>query len=149
MREWRQRNRPLLAYLSALCLCTVPWMQVSKASAARLPVTPAGLAGEVLAGLGLHLTLLVLNTGATRLLRFADDPAQDAAIRKAVVLCTSQKTLPVAVAVLAQLGPSLGAGVGFAVIPCVAAHLIQTVVDSALVARWNRREAAAAAGVPA
>ncbi|KAL4858529.1 putative sodium/metabolite cotransporter [Chlorella vulgaris] len=144
--SWKKNHRKLLSYVSAVCLCTVPFMQVSKASAARLPLTPTTLAMAAAAALGLHLVLLSANLLATRLVRFDPDPAQHIAIRKAVVLCSSQKTLPVAVAVLTQLSGVLGAGVGFAVIPCVLAHLIQTVFDSAVVSRWNAREAA---GLPA
>ena len=117
-------------------------MQVSKASAARLPLTAAALAAAAAAALGAHVVLLGANLAATRFVRFAPDPAQQVAIRKAVVLASSMKTLPVAVAVLGQLSSQLGAGVGFAVIPCILAHLIQTVFDSAVVSRWNRREAA-------
>lgn len=119
-------------------------MQVSKAAAAQLPLTPASLAAAAATALGAHLVLLGCNLAATRVLapHFAADPQQQLAIRKAVVLSASMKTLPVAVAVLGQLGGVLGAGVGFAVIPCILAHLLQTVFDSAVVARWGRREAA-------
>jgi hypothetical protein len=55
------------------------------------------------------------------------------------VLATSQKTLPIAIAVLAQISGPLGAGAGFAVVACVLAHLTQTVFDSLLVGAWNRR----------
>ena len=144
--RWKSDHRKRLAYLSATCLCTVPWMQVSRASAAQLALTPGSLAAAAGAALGLHLVLLGANLAATRLVRFSADPAQQVAIRKAVVLCSSQKTLPVAVAVLTQLSGVLGDAVGFAVIPCVLAHLIQTVFDSAVVSRWNQREAA---GLPA
>eukprot|EP00887_Chlorella_sp_A99_P000096 scaffold16.g96.t1 len=144
---WRQRRRTLLSYASTACLCTVPWMQVSKAAAASLPIGPATVAAAAAAGLGLHLLLLAVNAVATPLVQFDPDPAQDVAIRKAVFLCSSQKTLPVAVAVLSQLG-MLGAGVGLAVLPCVMAQLLQTVLDSLLVSQWTlweERRAAAAA----
>lgn len=144
--HWKRDYRKALAYLSACMLCTVPWMLVSKASAARLPLTPGSLVSAAAAALGLHLVLLLGNLAATRFVRFSTDPAQQVAIRKAVVLASSMKTLPVAVAVLTQLSGTLGAAVGFAVIPCILAHLVQTVFDSAVVARWNAREAA---GLPA
>ncbi|KAL4447317.1 hypothetical protein ABPG77_007350 [Micractinium sp. CCAP 211/92] len=144
--HWKRDHRRLLSYLSTACLCSVPFMQVSKASAAGLPLSGAALASVAGVALALHLLLLAVNTAATRLVCFSPDPQQQVAIRKAVVLASSQKTLPVAVAVLTQLSGSLGAAAGFAVIPCVMAHLIQTVYDSALVARWNAREAA---GLPA
>lgn len=211
-------------------------MQVSKASAAGLPLTAGALVVAAAAALGQHLVLLAANIAATARVRFSSDAAEQVgatihalrcsraaacwsvgtgvlvarsavpcrvlfgsgrkgvpggalwigssstvttsastrslpdqqnpeavtpearracphhvrypqvAIRKAVVLASAQKTLPVAVAVLGQLSGVLGAATGFAVIPCVIAHLVQTVFDSALVARWNAREAA---GLPA
>ena len=81
VQDWRTRNRPLLSYLSALCLCTVPWMQVSKAVQARLPLGPATLASAAAAGLGLHLALLAANSLVLPLIRFNRDGAQG------VVLC--------------------------------------------------------------
>lgn len=151
--HWKRDHKAFLQYLSAACLCTVPWMQVSKASAARLPLTAGSLLAAGAAALALHVTLLGANLAATSVLRFAPKQAdgaqqaqQDLAIRKAVVLSSTMKTLPVAVAVLTQLSGVLGASVGFAVIPCILAHLIQTIFASAVVSRWNARETA---GLPA
>ena len=62
-----------------------------------------------------------------------------------MVLVTSQKTLPVAVTVLNQLGAGMGGPVGLAVIPCVVSHLTQILMDSLLVSYWKRQDAAAAA----
>jgi sodium/bile acid cotransporter 7 len=148
---WRARSRPLLAYASTALLCLVPWMQVSAARRAGVSLPPRALAALAAAAAGAHLLMLGFNLAATRALRFADDPERDAAVRVAVVLAASQKTLPVAVAALAAL-PAAGAGgaaAGLAVVPCVMAHLLQLAIDSALVARWavarERRAAAAAA----
>lgn len=74
------------------------------------------------------------------------NPADAEGIQQAVVLTTSVKTLPVAVTVLSKLGPVLGDAVGVAVVPCVLAHLGQTLMDSILVSIWlarKRREAKA------
>jgi sodium/bile acid cotransporter 7 len=58
------------------------------------------------------------------------------------VLVGSQKTLPIAVTVLGQLGGALpDLAVGLAVIPCVVAHLAQILVDSLLVSHWLRQDA--------
>ena len=140
---WRTRNRKLLSYASTFCLCMVPWMQLSLASRSNLPLTPAAVATAAAAGAGLHLVLLGFNTLVVRSLRFSTNPSDDTAIRKAVILVTSEKTLPVAVAVLGSM-TSIGAAVGLAVVPCVLAHMIQIAIDSAMVSRWNKREAAAA-----
>ncbi|KAJ0101542.1 hypothetical protein Patl1_05899 [Pistacia atlantica] len=48
------------------------------------------------------------------------------------------KTLPVMVAVVEQLGGAFGES-GLLVLPCVAAHLIQIIMDSILVNFWPRK----------
>lgn len=149
--DWRSRNRKLLSYISTIFLCLVPWMQLSVAATGNLQLTPATVLLSVVAGAVLHLVFLAVNTLVVRFLRFNQDPDQDVAIRKAVVLCTSEKTLPVAVAVINQLAAAGGASAGFAVVPCIMAHLMQISIDSALVSRWNRQdeERAAAAKLAA
>lgn len=68
-------------------------------------------------------------------------------VRRAVLLVSSVKTLPVAVTVCSKLAPVLGdAMVGIAVVPCVLAHLAQIVFDSVMVSRWMAADKAAAAG---
>jgi predicted Na+-dependent transporter len=67
-------------------------------------------------------------------------------LRRAVVLTASVKTLPVAITVLASLGPALGPAAGLAVVPCMTAHLSQIIIDSALVARWRAADAAGGGG---
>ena len=57
------------------------------------------------------------------------------------MLVGSQKTLPIAVTVLNQLAPLVQGPMGLAVIPCVAAHLSQILIDSLLVSRWLRQDA--------
>ncbi len=71
----------------------------------------------------------------------SSDSAHATAIRRAVILVSSVKTLPVAVTVLSKLGPVVGeALVGVAVVPCVLAHLGQILVDSVLVSRWQEQD---------
>jgi len=72
-----------------------------------------------------------------------------AAVRRAVVLVGSQKTLPVAAALLGGMAPQLGPGAGLAVVPCVLCHLSQILIDSALVSRWLADDRAAAAAAAA
>jgi sodium/bile acid cotransporter 7 len=66
-------------------------------------------------------------------------------VRRAVILVGSVKTLPVAVSVLASLGPALGPMAGVAVVPAMSAHLSQIIIDSMLVARWQAQDRAAKA----
>ncbi len=85
--------------------------------------------------------------GSVRLKAFSGGAARFACCaaegeRRAVVLVGSQKTLPIAVTVLGQLGGALpDLAVGLAVIPCVVAHLAQILVDSLLVSHWLRQDA--------
>ena len=55
---------------------------------------------------------------------------------RALILVGSQKTLPIAVTVLGQLSGKVSGPIGFAVISCVVAHLVQIVIDSMLVSHW-------------
>ena len=59
--------------------------------------------------------------------------------RRALILCGSQKTLPIAVTVLNALAPMMQGPVGLAVIPCVVSHLLQIVMDSFVVQQWRRQ----------
>jgi sodium/bile acid cotransporter 7 len=146
--QWRTNNRKLLSYISTMFLCLVPWMQLSLAASSNLPLTAGSVAAAAVAGAGLHIVFLVFNTFVAGLLRFNGNRKQDVAIRKAVILCTSEKTLPVAVAVVNQLSAAgAGAAAGFAVIPCILAHLLQIAIDSAVVSSWNKKDADAAAAV--
>lgn len=55
--------------------------------------------------------------------------------RKAVIILTSQKTLPVAVTVISFLdGESYNLGI--IVIPCILCHLCQLVIDGLFVNKW-------------
>ena len=87
-----------------------------------------------MAGLVIHALFLAINAGVTRLLKL------ELAQRKAVVLMASQKTLPVALTVLALIPESaVSADVkGLIAIPCITSHLGQIFVDAVLAARWAR-----------
>lgn len=122
--SWANAHKKLLGRISAILLAAVPWMQVSRAVGAGVPLPPAQLAAAAAAGVALHCLLLVLNYVAFSLLR----PGPDAAgARCALVVCASQKTLPVAVTVLASAAG--GASAGVAAAPIVAVHLAQIVID--------------------
>ena len=140
-------RRKSLGILSSCLLITVPYTQVSKAVAAGLRVGWGPLLATVAAALAVHCLYLAFNAGAARALGLGgrDSEREARGIRQAVVLCGSQKTLPIAVAVLQQLGPALGPAAGLAVVPCIACHIGQILVDSVLVARWNAEGARASA----
>ena len=157
--------------MSAVFLALVPWMQVSTAVQQNTPITLGGLAVCVLGGVLIHAAFLSLNTLLVSLLRLGKGTPEQGALafaccmpamyllhtltcasmhaamgtRRALVLCGSQKTLPIAVTVLNAMAPMISGPVGLAVIPCVVSHLLQIVLDSFLVQRWRREPVKVAA----
>jgi len=75
------------------------------------------------------------------------DPTAARAARRAIVISTSVKTLPVAVTVLTKLGPALGeAVVGIAMLPVVFYQLTQIMWESVMVSQWLAADSRALRG---
>jgi sodium/bile acid cotransporter 7 len=131
--SWIDKNRTRIILLSNLALISIPWMKFSESSDRLATVAVSNLLILVVAGLVVHATFLLLNTVVTKLLRL------ELAQRKAVVLMASQKTLPVALTVLALIPDSaLSADVkGLIAIPCITSHLGQIFVDAVIATRWS------------
>lgn len=151
-------NKRNMALASAGLLCLVPWMQVSKAAASGVPLAASSIIAVAAAGAAIHLVFLTANTAAVHILKLGHvrssgsrgtskvngDGDAVRGVQRAVILVTSQKTLPVAVTVLSQLaaaGVAPGAA-GLAAIPAVIAHLVQILIDSVLASRWQAADAA-------
>jgi solute carrier family 10 (sodium/bile acid cotransporter), member 7 len=135
---WADANRPRITMFSNLALISIPWMKFSESSDRLAAVALSNLLVLVAAGLVVHAVFLALNMAASGVLRL--EPAQ----RKAVVLMASQKTLPVALTVLALIPDSaVSADIkGLIAIPCITSHLGQIFVDAILATRWSGRAAA-------
>ncbi|PNH11225.1 putative sodium/metabolite cotransporter BASS4, chloroplastic [Tetrabaena socialis] len=148
LRVWVDANRRTLSVISGGLLSLVPWMQVSKALAQGVVVSPAALAAAVAWSLLIHTAYLGLNTAAATVLQLGGPGLRSSApTRRALIIVASQKTLPVAMAVLGRLAPAVGAeAAGCAAVTVVFSHLAQTCADFWLVSRWNehiqRREKA-------
>ncbi|XP_011102288.1 probable sodium/metabolite cotransporter BASS4, chloroplastic isoform X1 [Sesamum indicum] len=136
-------NRKLLAMISAVFLSFVPWIQVSRSRALLLMVKPAIFLVAVTMGAFLHAVLLAFNALAIPSLSLMSGGSKSPFAKNenasALLLVASQKTLPVMVAVVEQLGGALGES-GLLVLPCVAAHLNQIIIDSFLVSVWKQKE---------
>ncbi|XP_040259580.1 probable sodium/metabolite cotransporter BASS4, chloroplastic isoform X2 [Aegilops tauschii subsp. strangulata] len=136
-------NRQGFSVLSAVLLSLVPWIQVSRSRSLLLSVKPKAFAIIVTIGVLLHLALLAFNATTLQVLSCLKQKEESVLTRKeyarAVILVASQKTLPVLVAVVEQLGGALGES-GLLVIPCVAAHINQIIIDSILVNWWRQRD---------
>ena len=134
---WIDRNRSTLTTLSNLALISIPWMKFSESSERMTQIAIVSLLILFVAGLAIHVVYLLINAAASRLLCLAP------AARKAVVLMASQKTLPVAMTVLALVPEEALAGYakGLIVIPCITFHFGQIIGDAFLATRWRNRAA--------
>ncbi|XP_062223187.1 probable sodium/metabolite cotransporter BASS4, chloroplastic [Phragmites australis] len=136
-------NRQGFSVASGFLLSLVPWIQVSRSRSLILSVQLKAFAVAVVVGVLLHLALLAFNAAMLQILSHLDQKGESVFARKeyarAAILVASQKTLPVLVAVVEQLGGALGES-GFLVIPCVAAHINQIIIDSVIVNWWRQRD---------
>ncbi|KAL8533281.1 hypothetical protein ACS0TY_009610 [Phlomoides rotata] len=141
--DFADGNRKLLAVISAILLGFAPWIQVSRSRSLLLMVKPAIFLVAVIMGVLLHIALFAFNAVLIRGLSLISGGTKSAFAKKenasALLLVASQKTLPVMVAVVDQLGNALGEP-GLLVLPCVAAHLNQIIIDSFLVSLWKPKE---------
>ncbi|KAG8390770.1 hypothetical protein BUALT_Bualt01G0118000 [Buddleja alternifolia] len=140
--DFADGNRKLLAVTSAIFLSFVPWIQVSRSRSLLLMVKPAIFLAAVVMGAVLHAVLLAFNALAIQTLSSVSRGGKSPFVKKenasALLLVASQKTLPVMVAVVEQLGGALGES-ALLVLPCVAAHLNQIIIDSFLVSLWKQK----------
>eukprot|EP00803_Ostreobium_quekettii_P005100 evm.model.scf_801.2 EVM.evm.TU.scf_801.2 scf_801:52048-53061(+) len=83
----------------------------------------------IVAAVGVHIIYLVWNITAATAARL---PFQE---KKAVVLMASQKTLPVALAVVLFMKEDTW-DQGLLSVPCILAHMVQVLIDLVIVARW-------------
>jgi len=115
---------PNWSYVNSSCVILVVYasLSVSKKAFSGLGATEYLL---ILAAVALlHAFLLILNAGAGKLLHL---PPAD---RKALLFVTSQKTLPISIAVLTNIRFNTGS----AIIVCLMFHFFQLVADSFLAA---------------
>ncbi|XP_048428619.1 probable sodium/metabolite cotransporter BASS4, chloroplastic isoform X3 [Pyrus x bretschneideri] len=144
--DFVDQNRKLFSKLSAIFLSLVPWIQVSRSRSLLLMVKPPVFLVAIGMGILLHIGLFVFNALAVKGVSALSGGSRSVFSKKenatAVLLVASQvrdKTLPVMVAVVEQLGGALGES-GLLVLPCVAAHLNQIIMDSFLVNFWLRKD---------
>ncbi|KAG2328846.1 hypothetical protein Bca4012_021528 [Brassica carinata] len=140
-------NRKLFSRMNAICLSLVPWIQVSRSRSLLLSVEPKVFLAAIGIGILLHLSLLAFNALSIRILSGLSGDYNSKNSKgngTAVLLVASQKTLPVMVAVVEQLRGAFGEP-GLLVLPCVAAHLNQIMIDSILVNVWLRKSNASSA----
>lgn len=141
--EYVDQNRHSLSIISAILLSLVPWMQVSRSRSLLFAVKPAVFAIAICMGTLLHLILLGFNILTVWSLSVVSGGDKSVFAKKenarAAIVVASQKTLPVMVAVVEQLGRAFGEP-GLLILPCVASHINQIVMDSSVVNLWLWRD---------
>jgi solute carrier family 10 (sodium/bile acid cotransporter), member 7 len=128
---FRARRISWLSYIPSCCVILIVWMAVSGSREAILSIPPRMIVDFVLVVVFFHPTLLVLAWLASRLLRL--NPKD----RTALIFVASEKTLPIAVSVLAMLvtvNPLWQNLFGLATVTCVVLHFFQVMTDSTIAA---------------
>ncbi len=115
----------MLGYLPSACVISTVWMLMSRSNEALASLVVDQMLLVVAASLILHGVLLLICWGGGVLW------IEQMGRRKALLFTCSQKTLPVAISVMAAM--DLSAGV--ALVSCILYHFLQLLVDSFLAAR--------------
>ena len=143
VREWVpqglhyiERTSTFTKYLSSACLILLPFIQVANATEQIRALSFTAILYTLILGSLLHVALLAANGVVTRLCFTALQ--LDVAKERALIICCSEKTLAIAVAVLPLLTYDEG-GKGIIVVAVIVAHLAQTVMDGVLASWWRAK----------
>jgi len=111
------------------CLIVIVWMSIS-GSAKQLIDTNAGtIFAVIFAAILIHVVFLAINFAVTHALGLSGPE------RVASVMMSSQKTLPVAMTVIAYLPEDTFGSKGLIAIPCIVCHITQLFMDAPLATR--------------
>jgi len=121
----------LVRYLPSSCVVITVWMSVSASSETLREISLPLIGSMIVAALLLHGALLLLLIGSRRLYQ------PDRGEWIALLFTASQKTLPVAIGVLAALDQPIGV----ALVACILFHFMQLLVDSMLATRLAKSTA--------
>eukprot|EP00750_Incisomonas_marina_P002613 INCI12509.1.p1 GENE.INCI12509.1~~INCI12509.1.p1 ORF type:complete len:486 (+),score=96.71 INCI12509.1:166-1623(+) len=115
--------------VTTFALAVAPWLKISANVDGFATLEAADIFIALGLGIGVHLLFLGVNFLLTMggWLGMAE--------RKAVVIMGSQKTLPIAIAVLDFIPDGSGFNAGVASISCVLAHFVQILIDALIASR--------------
>ncbi|KAG5188635.1 cysteine proteinase cathepsin F [Tribonema minus] len=131
------RHKTALKLISSTSLALIVWQTVSRSAEDILAVSGGSIVAIIAASLIMHVAYLVVSFVTARyLLRLGD------AELKAVVIMSSEKTLPVAIAVIAFL-TNVGSE-GLLSIPPIVSQQVQLFMDSFIATKWGEKTSAAA-----
>ena len=137
-------GKTLISFVSALCLATLPWIQISTLTISGQLATITSIAlGSLLAiSTILRILLLILNgMGSFFILDRYTSKNEYLKTMQVVILLSSQRTLPVALTLVASLSIDQNSK-GFAALAMVVTHCMWLIIDSLIVSfilsRWGR-----------
>lgn len=126
------KHKVALGLINNFSLILIVWQTMSSAQDDIVNTAFSTLVLVALAAILLHVAYLIGNYALVKLL------CMPSAEGKAVLIMGSEKTLPMAVTVIAYLPASLGKS-GQLTVPCVIAHISQVLMDAALAQRMGRK----------
>ena len=118
----------LLKYLPSLCVVGTVWMSVSASADTLREINLVLLLLLVAGAFAVHAALLLLCLLSRSIYRPEPDEW------RALLFTASQKTLPVAIGVLAALGEPIG----LAVVACIVFHFLQLFLDSIIASKLGQ-----------
>jgi len=125
-----KKHKTYLSNTSNLSLITIVLMSISKSQPKIVSLDVLSLLGLVMVGLLIHAIYLAFNFSVAHYLLKLPLP-----LKKSVVVMCSQKTLPMAMTIVAFLPEEVGEP-GLVSIPCIVSHLVQIFADAFLCSKW-------------
>ncbi|KAI5078212.1 hypothetical protein GOP47_0005883 [Adiantum capillus-veneris] len=129
------KRKEVLSKLSAILLGLVPFMQASCGRNLFLSVRMQNFLAVTALGMAVHCVFLLWNILVMSNIKYSKDVHWQKSNAWAIVLTASQKTLPVVIVVIGSVGGLMGEP-GLLVLPCMATHITQIIIDSFLVRFW-------------
>lgn len=135
VKKFATRFKLILKLAASSMLSLIVWMNISNSQEDLKKLDIASIGLLFAAGLVIHLFLLAVNFSfAQFVLRLKDRE------KRAVVICTSQKTLPVSLAVLELFDENDIGSKALIIIPMIISHFVQIVCDAFLASYWAAKE---------
>jgi sodium/bile acid cotransporter 7 len=135
-------NKVAVSWISALCLASLPWTQISttKLNGGLDTLNAVSLVSLLAACFVLRLLLLLFN-GLASVLLLRDQRSSSSHLEyvnnlktlQVVILLSSQRTLPVALTLISSLSSVEASVRGLASLACVIVHMSWIVIDSGIV----------------
>lgn len=122
-----QKAKNMSKIFSTFCLTLIIWMVVSNSSESFTNIDILSTFWLVLSVIVLHLILIGFNGTVSKYFLKCEAP-----VERSLIICCSQKTLPVAVTVLEQIGAD-----GVSIVPLLVIQIVQIIIDALLALYWT------------